>query len=54
MIKGTFCSILEFGDKYHGYHKLADRIPLFETNSIAFAVRKATCGIVMSQITGLL
>ena len=44
VFEGTFCSVPEYGDKYHGYQKLADRSTALESNSIAFAVTKPICG----------
>lgn len=43
-VKGDTCIIPEFDDKNHGNRKLADHNLTFDTNSIAFAVRKPTCG----------
>jgi hypothetical protein len=43
-LKGTSCTIQEFGDKNHGNQKLADHNPTFVSKAIAFAVRKPACG----------
>jgi hypothetical protein len=43
-LKGTSCTIPEFGDKNHRKQKLADHNPTLVTKAISFAVRKPACG----------